>query len=220
MRNLTPHAVAMSRELLIVDIRPFAERLSELGFIPGSRSVPCETADDVRLALDAEGFTAAGIVLSCSSGRRSGQLLAQLEGSTGYQIHHLEGGLLGWRAEGFPVAIGSIEHVALEEDDARVEDLASFRRMLLACFVAEATELAFDKDLGPFAADPLASLMHCFERSGVPWDERQPRRLYRVVDRASSLFRELGGEPHRIAENVSRMYAILGRISARLDPAL
>ncbi|MBL9028511.1 MAG: hypothetical protein JNL21_40340 [Myxococcales bacterium] len=209
---MTPAEVAELRGFSIVDIRPFEERLGELGFLPGSRSVPCVAAKDVWEAIEAEGVVP-GVVLCCTSGRRSGALLAEVRSllSTS-EVEHLEGGVLAWRADGFPVAFGHLDDLEIDEADRGVSTAESFRRVLLSCFVAEATELAFDKEIEQLAADPLAALRRCYDAGGVPWDESDPTRLYAVVDRASAFFRRLGGDPSRIAANVTRMYGILGRV--------
>lgn len=209
---MTPSEVAELRGFSLFDIRPFEERLGELGFLPGSRSIPCAAAGVVWEAIETEGVVA-GVVLCCASGRRSGALLAEVRSLLPTtEVEHLEGGVLAWRADGLPVAFGHAGDTVIDEADLGVSTAESFRRVLLSCFVAEATELAFDKEIEHLAADPLAALRRCYEAERVPWDESDPARLYAVVDRASAFFRRLGGDPARMAANVTRMYGMLGRV--------
>lgn len=206
MPSIGPRELAAAHHIVAIDIRPMRERVSELGFMPGSLSMPTTVAG---YAAAVERYRAGGeqVALYCNSGARSGRLLEELTALGGPAPLHLEGGLLGWLAVGLPTA--RVQDAPLEETDRAVEDLISFRRTLMACFVAEAVTVEGEP---PVSADPLEALSQCYRDSGLEWRETDPERLLEVVDRASLLFRRLGGPLDRIAENVSRMYAILLRL--------
>ncbi len=100
--GLSPIDLERDRSLVLVDIRPLEERVSELGFIPGSISL--YLGDDLRAfagklsLLSSEG----PVVLSCVSGRRSGDAIRALEPLLGTTMH-LEGGLLAWEGSLLPI---------------------------------------------------------------------------------------------------------------------
>lgn len=210
MREVTPDQVVSNPSWVLLDIRPLEERMGDLGFVPGSRSVPMVTWD-VEAVAAALPFVQRpeNIVLFCATGRRSGRI-AEEAATSDLPISHLGGGVLGWSGGGLPTASSAREDL-LDDDDLAISDTGGLRRLLLACFVAEATELAFEGgDLPPASA--IALLDSCFEAAGVSPDEREPEPYYAVIDAASSLFRSSGGSLERIAANVSRMCTILGRL--------
>jgi len=189
------------RDLLLVDIRPLPERLSELGFLPGSLSLPLEGDDREQLALLEALPWSSGLVLCCTSGRRSARAWAAFEGRLPGPLFHLEGGLLAWGAAGLPLCKAS------EEAPDPPADLLDFRRRLIACFVAENTEVALDRDAAD--ANPYADLRGCFAAAGVPWDHPTLPGFYRVLDQAALATRRAGGNSANIARNLSAMYAML-----------
>jgi rhodanese-related sulfurtransferase len=200
----TPVEVARRRELLLIDIRPLWERRSELGFLPASIALPLAGEPGEQLTqLEALGHTT-GLVLSCASGRRSGQAWEALRGAASFPIHHLEGGQLAWEAAGLPVC-----RVARETADCPA-DVMAFRRHLIACFVAENTEVALDHRRAEVA--PYQGLLACFQAAGVPWEQPTIEGLYRVLDRAGVATFQAGGDLRHIARNLSEMHALLGAL--------
>ncbi len=193
--GLSPIDLERDRSLVLVDIRPLEERVSELGFIPGSISL--YLGDDLRAfagklsLLSSEG----PVVLSCVSGRRSGDAIRALEPLLGTTMH-LEGGLLAWGATGFPMCYP-------EPHGPPVHDLA---KELRSAFLAELVELALDRD----DLDPMAAYERIHAATGVRPGEvtaRTPLTTRRtLVDRAAATLRALGGDSERIGAFVLRLF--------------
>ena len=214
MLTLSALAVVEDRSLLIVDIRPLEERLGDLGFIPGSRSIPIASVGTAsRTALLAENEQGRTVVFACVSGRRSERVLGELGAAMPFPLAHLDGGILAWSAEGLPLAFAASD-AALEEDDPEIVDTADFQRALMACFVAEATELTLAGAELP-CVNPRELLMRCFDVVGANWECPEVSQMYGVVDTAAALFRSEGADLNHIASNVSRMYALIGRLKDR-----
>lgn len=193
-------------ELLLIDIRPLEERRSELGFLPGSCACPLEEGvppdvDALREVM--EGTETA--VLYCMSGRRSGLVLRELRETFPRPITHLEGGLLRWRAEGFPTCgLGD----PLEES-AETPSEKAFRRALQACFVAEVVERSLSQPDGGDDVDPMGLLHRCYVEERVEPEHATLSELRRVIERMGLVSRRLGTSYATIAENTERMIAKL-----------
>jgi rhodanese-related sulfurtransferase len=190
--------VAERRELLLVDIRPLSERRSEIGFIPASIAVPLDELAELA-DLDAE------IVLYCMSGRRSASAREALAARWSRPPLHLHGGLLAWEAAGLPVCRAPAEGITCPAD------VLSFRRLLIACFVAINAEVALDH--ARTQIDPYAMLQACFSHAGVSWDEPTIDGLYRVLDWAGVTSFRSGCDLRLIATNLSEMYATLDALA-------
>lgn len=197
MTAMLPREVLGAPELLLVDIRPVVERYGGVGFMPGSVSVPWQP-DAERWAAAVR--AAAGPrtpVLVCLSGTRA--RTCGLAGSGAFP--HLEGGVLGWAAEGLPLCGRDGPH-GRDEPPIAVE---AFPRHMAACFVGELAETALDHpDL-----DPLAVLHRCFERAGERFDAPTREGLLRVLDQAALASLELGTPLARVAENLDHMLSRL-----------
>lgn len=195
------------RELLLIDIRPVAERRSELGFIPGSLSAPFPPQrDGLEAWLDAIG-PSSGLVLCCTSGRRSAAAWDALAGRVEVPLFHLIGGQLSWEASGLPMC-----RVDEPESDPP-SDLIALRRHLIACFIAENAEVALDHE--DAQSDPYEMLQRCFQQERVPWEQPTVEGFFRVLDRAAAATRQAGGDTARIAANLGAMYALLGALERR-----
>ena len=135
------------------------------------------------------------VVLSCVSGRRSGDAIRALEPLLGTTMH-LEGGLLAWGATGFPMCYP-------EPHGPPVHDLA---QELRSAFLAELVELALDRD----DLDPMAAYERIHAATGVRPGEvtaRTPLTTRRtLVDRAAATLRALGGDSERIGAFVLRLF--------------
>ena len=97
--DLTPERVAElheAGEIELVDIREPYER--EAGHVPGSRHIEL-----ARLS-QAAGSIARDrpVVLYCRMGGRSSMALEAFKAS-GYDAHHMEGGLTAWADKGLPL---------------------------------------------------------------------------------------------------------------------
>lgn len=195
MAAIPPRRALETPGLLLVDLRPLAERYGGIGFVPASVSVPWQ-ADAERWAADVR--KAAGALeplIVCTSGHRAQSCGAPL----GW--HHLEGGVLGWAAERLPVC----GHEVTRSPDEPVLSVEEFPRHMAACFVGELAEAALDHpDL-----DPLAILRRCFEREGVRFEAPTLAGLLRVLDQAALASLELGTPLARIAANLDHMLARL-----------
>lgn len=198
---LAPAEVTRRRELILVDLRPHDERMA-LGFIPTSVSVPSSGDHGELLAWLDWWRPAAGVVLHCTSGRRSAAAWQALSGRASVPLHHLDGGLHAWEAAGLPVC--RVRDATLVEP---LTDALAFRRHLLACFVAETTEVSLDHDRAP--GDPEATLRACFREAGVAWDAPTVEGLHRVLDLTALATYQAGGDLEHIAANLAAMLALL-----------
>jgi glyoxylase-like metal-dependent hydrolase (beta-lactamase superfamily II)/rhodanese-related sulfurtransferase len=82
----------------IIDVREESEFTDELGHIQGARLIPLATLSAHIVALD----RARPVVTVCRSGARSAQASVMLQKSGVARVANLAGGMLRWRAEGFP----------------------------------------------------------------------------------------------------------------------
>lgn len=202
--NLDPKEVADARAMLVVDVRPLAERLDGLGYIPGSISLPVDPLPEGLAAtrvIPAE----RPVVFVCLSGRRSedvAQAIARSRepGTTA----NLDGGYLAWQAADLEVAGVNAKW---SRPSAVQRDLAATCREIAACFMAEAVELSLDAGMD---IDPMRLFDTCCVEAGV--DPEHPTRegLLRVLDLAAARSRELGNEYDRIALNLDKMLGLLG----------
>jgi len=86
--------------ILLVDVREPNELAAER--IPGAVGFPLSTFDADGLP-DPEGKT---LVFSCRSGQRSQKAAAAAQ-AAGHDLHrHMAGGILAWKAAGFPTEQG------------------------------------------------------------------------------------------------------------------
>lgn len=86
--------------ILLVDVREPNELAAES--IPGAVGFPLSTFDAGALP-DPEGRT---LVFSCRSGQRSQKAAAAAQ-AAGHDLHrHMAGGILAWKAAGFPTEQG------------------------------------------------------------------------------------------------------------------
>ncbi|MCH9683546.1 MAG: rhodanese-like domain-containing protein [Deltaproteobacteria bacterium] len=199
MNELSPREAFDSPQLVLVDVRPTLERYGELGFIPGSLSLPW--SDDLDpytddLAAIARGQQAA---LVCATGTRARHYARQLAELGELQPLVLQGGVLGWDGVGLPVCGRGRD---LPDEPVLVPE--QFPRQLAACFVGELAEVALERDV-----DPLRLLRDCFERAGQSYEAPIPAELHRVLDQLAASSRRLGTPLPRIAANLDRMLAVL-----------
>lgn len=207
-RVVTPAEAEQNRELVLVDIRPPAERRSELGYLPGSLSifVGADEGADAAVARLRARTDGAPIALHCTSGRRSlaASLLVGL--AYGAPVYQLEGGVLGWAGDGLPRAFFAPESGA--RDPSISQPLpASLQRALVSCFVGEVAEATIGTTRD--GLDPLALLQRCFARESVPWPGATPEQLDRVLERLAMSARALGVPSGSMAANLTRMSAIV-----------
>ena len=105
---LTPERVAELHEagaIELVDIREPHER--EAGHVPDSRHIELAKLSQEAGSIDRD----KPLVLYCRMGSRSSMALDAFKAS-GYDAHHLEGGLAAWAEKGLP----------LEPEDGSVAD--------------------------------------------------------------------------------------------------
>lgn len=117
------------------DVRPWEERCSLLGYIPGSRSVPMSVADALELPWDAIAQSSPHVVLVCLSGRRSGEICRQLRALGQGCVLQLSGGVLEWQASGLALCVPNTPE---PEEWASITSLDELRRAVSAWFLAEA----------------------------------------------------------------------------------
>lgn len=195
--------LADDRATLLVDIRPAEERRTELGYIPGSYSLPF-AGDAERDADTLKSFNKerAAVALICVSGRRSGEALAALAPHYPLPVTHLDRGILGWGEAGLPLCgVTPVEQEAGSLDE--------MKRMLRSCFVAEAVETSLDVDA---EVDPMEALTQCLQAEEVDLEDASSEDLYRVIDRMALVSRSIGAPLGKIAENVDRMTVMLDQL--------
>lgn len=88
-------------EALLIDVREVGEHAAER--IKGALNLPLSVFDPSRVPHNA----GKKLVIHCRSGQRCGLAAARLI-SAGFEgeIHRMQGGLMGWKAAGGPVAAG------------------------------------------------------------------------------------------------------------------
>ena len=97
--NLSPEHVAElhdAGEIELIDIREPHER--EAGHVPGSRHIELAKLSQEAGPIDRE----RPVVLYCRMGTRSTMALQAFKAS-GYDAHHMEGGLMAWAEKGLPL---------------------------------------------------------------------------------------------------------------------
>jgi rhodanese-related sulfurtransferase len=97
--DLTPKRVAelqAAGEIELVDIREPDER--DAGHVAGSRHIEFARLSQAAGSLDRE----KPLVLYCRMGGRSSVALQAFKAS-GFDVHHMQGGLLAWADEGLPL---------------------------------------------------------------------------------------------------------------------
>lgn len=198
--TITPQDAAADRTLAILDVRPRDERMSDLGFIPGSRWVPEDRirTDPFAVVEELEGHR--GVVLACLSGRRSAELVPIMRAVGVPRVRNLAGGLLAWGAElplcRFPSESGPL----LAPEEAK--------RRILACFVAESIENALDNALDD-GFDPKAMVDAAVDRGFA--EHLIPREAWQaVIDELAVTARRRGHPLDHIAGNVERLLVEIG----------
>ena len=97
--ELTPERVAelhAAGEIELIDIREGYER--EAGHVAGSRHIAL-----VQISMEADSLDRdKPLVLYCRMGSRSSMALQAFKAS-GFDAHHMEGGLLAWADKGLPL---------------------------------------------------------------------------------------------------------------------
>lgn len=204
-----PADVVRSRDLVLVDIRTPEERRSSAGFIPASLALPASSwnSTDATLSMLGTLDDVRGLVVHCTSGRRSESAHEALSKQTALPVFNLEGGLLAWEAEGLPVC--RVRQEAVEG----LESILDYRRHLLSCVVGVNAELSLDRGTSP---EPCRVLTECFRRAHVSWDEPSIDGLYRVLDWCAVATFRAGGQLHSIKDNLVDMVGLLEALERRL----
>lgn len=188
-----------------MDIRPGSEREGDVGFIPGSvwvdeEKLESEPDELLRLAGDR------CVVLVCTTGKRAEARATWANESPELKdlsISYLEGGLLGWGAEGLPLVRPSAAPSGHEVCLQRLED---FPRAVVSCFVAESIETQLDAgDL--HMENPAELVEKIFEEAENDAVDADHYRL--LLDRLADQARRLGHSLEHIATNVETMRAAL-----------
>ncbi len=92
--------IAMDSTVVLLDVRTEKEYRSETGHLAGAILMPVE--DLQRRLAELGPFRSRTIVVYCRAGRRSADACALLV-RQGFTAVNLEGGIIGWADEGFPV---------------------------------------------------------------------------------------------------------------------
>lgn len=200
-REISPASLASEREVAVVDVRPLQERFGDLGYLPGSRAFEADDAERLAAVLRAE-YGDREVVCVCLSGRRSGEIVAELRQAGFANARNLAGGVLAWREAGLPT-------VGLDDPDdvPAVECPEDLLRAVLACFVAETVEVALDRgefDVGDGGYDPRAEVEAHFAPA-LATDPPDKRRLHEALDQLAEVARFRGHPLDRIAVNVGRL---------------
>jgi rhodanese-related sulfurtransferase len=98
-RELTPHQaqkwLAEGGPIQLVDVRTVEEHRE--AHLSKDKLIPLNTLEARLHELDKK----TPVLLYCASGGRSGQALRYLE-SQGYQVKHVQGGIMQWAGDGLP----------------------------------------------------------------------------------------------------------------------
>lgn len=202
--EIHPELAYSYQDLLLVDIRPWEERLGPLGFVPSSVCAPeGEHFLERMRALEDLVLHSQGVALICQSGRRTGALQALYPTLFGRPVLSLQGGLLGWMRQGLPLAGVNLP----ASSPYRLEAVEQTFRVLSSCFTAEMVESALNHD--STLPDPVLMLSFCFEAEGVDRDLPTPEGLRRVLDRMAALSRRSGTTVERIRDNLDSFLVFL-----------
>lgn len=199
----SPLELAADPTVRVVDIRPAAERLGELGFIPGSRSVPDTALLSHRRQAFWEFEPGDRLALACLTGRRSEALVPMVKAMGFAEVGNLKGGILAWSAAHLPLCTGWVGSTGRPIDE---EALAGLPRAIASCFVAESVENALNRDLMD-AFNPMEAVREIFAQERVSWQHPSPVGLVRVLDALAEKARRRGHPLDRIADNVSSVLA-------------
>ncbi len=180
---------------ILLDVRPRAERLGEMGFIPGSMAMRIEPVDELRARLDAlEG----PVVLYCLSGRRSAELRDRMG-----DVLNLEGGILAWKAQGLSVCQEDGPRSSLELTSCSREFLARLR----SCFLGQSIETLLDQDM---EFDPLELFRRVLSEATSA--SHGALELERLVELASFHSWRLGTDLDHLVQNTNWARACLDLI--------
>jgi|GEM_PF-3718908 len=208
--GLTPLDLDHDRSLVLVDMRPPAERVSELGFIPGSLLQPLAELTPQALRDFAEKVAHLSsdgpIVLTCVSGHRSGNAVRALEPLLG-PTRHLEGGLLGWGAAGYTLCFP-------EPELAAPAVKADFDRAFRSAFLGELIQCSLDgEELGLPAIDALEAWQQLYAATGLPLPgvgavhRHPPEKARELIDRAGARLRLHGATADQIVHFMEPLYS-------------
>jgi rhodanese-related sulfurtransferase len=206
-RYISPSQAATKKDVLIVDIRPTEER-EELGFIPGSVSVPLSpTWSEQALPSDLlPGVNS--VVLACLSGQRA--LHAWRDQLRAKPTFILEGGTLAWGAKGLPLVTISKAQEQLEG----VNSPGDFLQNLRSCFVAEWIESTLSSDV-EIAGDPIQIVESSLSAEGISEHSFSLDAVHRVFDRLAWHSLRAGTSHAKIAANINMMRNTLRSVTIR-----
>ncbi len=112
VKNITPEEAAQwmeNSEAVLIDVRNPAEYMQER--IPFATLLPVpQVKAQIANLVNAPGSKQKKFIFHCKSGGRSGGVcadLAELEGAEEV-VYNLQGGIVGWKAAGYPVLSGEI----------------------------------------------------------------------------------------------------------------
>lgn len=200
------HAIqlALSGRIPIWDIRPYAERVSDLGFIPGSRCVPMDPASALTIPWGALLKHHDSIALACLSGRRSEAIVAAVQDAGIRGIVHLKGGVLGWQGEGYPLCAS---HPIEPNEHRAVVALRQLPRAVLSYFVADSVQTPHADAF----VDPKLIVEEAFSRPGAL---SSYGTALEVLDLLAENARRLGHPIDHIASNLDGLRATVRRLAA------
>ena len=199
-----PLDVAKRRNVLLLDVRPLAERHGDLGWLPASQHIPTESVASTAAWLQGVAHSEP-VIVYCSSGRRSEQYASHLRHDFAGPVANLSGGVLGWTAVGLPTCGTSKRPLPNYLDSVR--DVEGFQSALRSCFVAEMMEQSAQSGV---EFDVMALLQTCFEEEPVDWSVPVPD-LHRLIDRIALASRRVGTDWGTIAANTDMMVSALAR---------
>jgi rhodanese-related sulfurtransferase len=207
---MQPSELVQRRSWKVVDIRPANERFGGLGFLPGSIHLPIECRQDVDGLESYVRDRDAGIVIYCTSGRRSLQCLPWLEQRMFSQIDHLEGGLLNWRAESFPTCFAWDQRKErISTNPVVLSELQQFPQLVKSCFVAEAVENSLDGVVELDFEQAQRHIQLVLDEETKNNTEFTYEGMLRILNRISELAWHAGFPLEKIEYNVERMLVML-----------
>lgn len=196
--------LALSRRIPIWDIRPYIERVSDPGFIPGSRCAPMDPASALIIPWGALLQQHESIALVCLSGRRSEAVVAALQTAGIRGVVHLKEGVLGWQGEGYPLCASR----PVEPNDHRgVVALRQLPRAVLSYFVADSVQ-------SPYADASVDAKLIIDEAFSRPGALSSYGTALEVLDLLAENARRLGHPIDHIASNLDGLRATVRRLAA------
>jgi rhodanese-related sulfurtransferase len=193
------------QDYYVVDVREPAERVSTLGFIPTSVSLPLKQILEGGAIPSAP--KNARLLMVCRSGRRSARAGEKLVQQGFHDVTNLEGGTLSWSEAGLTTVSPQERSTDLESPTAE-----NARDALVACFIDASHVQAARASQAPADEGMLMSFLHgVFAGAQASFDSPSKEGLNKVVQ-ALALHVKGQHDLESIARNTAEIMSLVEAI--------